>query len=97
MHKIALLVALFILSGCASTADKAAETAPASDTTVATSAPQRDVAPSTAQVEAAQAPSQAVVEPTGWEQLSRRVLAWGDPMRRSMEQYCPPQNTTSNP
>jgi hypothetical protein len=36
-------------------------------------------------------------ELSGWDELSRRLLAWGDPMRRSMEQYCPPATTTRNP
>jgi PBP1b-binding outer membrane lipoprotein LpoB len=96
MYKMILLAAMLPLAGCASTTDKAAEAVPASGATVVTSAPQQDVAQPTLQTDMTPAPSQAAVEPTGWEQLNRRVLAWGDPVRRSVEQYCPPQNTTSN-
>ena len=37
------------------------------------------------------------VQASGWDELRQRVLAWGNPMRRSMEQYCPPESTTSKP
>ena len=107
MYKMTLLAAVLSLAGCASTTDKATDVGPAEMPVASapTAAPDaRPVAaePMTEQVASAMrieqlAPlQQAAVEPTGWERLSQRVLAWGDPMRRSVEQYCPPQTTTSN-
>jgi len=90
-----LLAALLSLAGCASTTDKTAE----AETAPVASVPQPATATAAAAdtATASRPASKAAVAPSGWEELSQRMLAWGDPMRRSMEQYCPPQNTTSNP
>ena len=105
MNKIILLAALLSLAGCASTTDKAAVADAAPVAVVASEVPagsepqvvaEVPVTAAPVQEQAVQPVAQAPAELSGWEQLSRRVLAWGDPMRRSMEQYCPPESTTSN-
>jgi hypothetical protein len=107
MYKMTLLAALLALAGCASTTDKAADVGPADmpvasvptgapDSPPVATHPVTEQVASATEIQQAAPVQQAAVEPTGWERLSQRVLAWGDPMRRSVEQYCPPQNTTSN-
>lgn len=34
---------------------------------------------------------QSSTDATPWAELLRRIVAWGDPLRRSMEPYCEPE------
>lgn len=105
MKKMMLMSLLLPLAGCAGTTEKAAEAElePVRAVVAANQAPAEaivepvPVAEVPVQSEVAQTVAIAAVEPSGWDLLSRRVIAWGDPVRRSMEQYCLPENTTRNP
>lgn len=103
MNKLMLLSVIVPLAGCAGTTEKAAEAAPAEVVAVVSQPPAPvihepvPVVVAPVQPEVAQTDPTAVAEPTGWDELSRRLIAWGDPVRHSMEQYCLPKNTIPNP
>ena len=106
MKHLLFVLSLSVLAGCAGTGDKVAQVdmpaqpLPAAPTVVATEpvvVPPIQVAqPESVQEQAAGAVS-LPTESNGWEQLAQRVIAWGDPLRRSMEQYCTAQVATNKP
>lgn len=108
MKPLMLAVSLLMLAGCAGTADRAARMeSPAHPGAHATERAAAHATPAVVQSAQVALPVTAATqgaradampsEPDGWAQLNRRVIAWGDPMRRSMEQYCSTQVATYKP